>query len=39
MKKAARLRKGSMEEEEDNIPTSTEGGPNLSNIKGLGEQL
>lgn len=38
MKKAARQRKGSMEED-DNIPTSTEGGNNLSGIKGLGEQL
>jgi len=36
MKKAARQRKGSMEED-DNIPTSTEGGNNLSGIKGLGE--
>jgi hypothetical protein len=38
MKKASKVRKGSMEED-DNIPTSTEGGNNLSGIKGLGEQL
>lgn len=38
MKQASKARKGSMEED-DNIPTSTEGGTNLSGIKGLGEQL
>ena len=38
MKKASKVRKGSMEED-DNIPTSSEGANNLSGIKGLGEQL
>jgi len=37
MKKAAKQRKGSMEESDNTIPTSTEGIKDMSSIKGLGE--